>query len=66
MKKNLLFFNVKEYTFLLIIYLSSFRSHNLRILGLIEADAGMFQCIGNNPAGSVQAAARLEIIKPSK
>lgn len=24
----------------------------------------MFQCIGTNPAGSVQAAARLEIIEP--
>lgn len=41
-------------------------SHNLRILGLIETDAGMFQCIGTNPAGSIQAAARLEIATPSK
>lgn len=40
--------------------------HNLRILGLIESDAGMFQCIGSNPAGSIQAAARLEIVTPSK
>lgn len=41
-------------------------SHNLRILGLLESDAGMFQCIGSNPAGSVQAAARLQIGEPSK
>lgn len=40
--------------------------HNLRILGLIESDAGMFQCIGSNSAGSIQAAARLEIVTPSK
>lgn len=41
-------------------------SHNLRILGLLESDAGMFQCIGSNKAGSVQAAARLQIGEPSK
>lgn len=40
--------------------------HNLRILGLIETDAGMFQCIGTNPAGSIQSAARLEIAMPSE
>ena len=43
-----------------------FSRHNLRILGLIASDAGMFQCIGSNPAGSVQASARLEIGQPSK
>jgi hypothetical protein len=37
--------------------------HNLRILGLINSDAGMFQCIGTNPAGSVQASARLQIVE---
>lgn len=40
--------------------------HNLRILGLLESDAGMFQCIGSNPAGSVQAGARLQIGEPSE
>lgn len=33
---------------------------------MIETDAGMFQCIGSNSAGSTQAAARLEIATPSK
>ncbi|XP_012220960.1 neogenin isoform X2 [Linepithema humile] len=34
---------------------------NLRINGLLPIDAGIFQCIGVNSAGSVQAAARLTI-----
>lgn len=53
-------------SFFSIWFLLSYSSQNLRILGLIDADAGMFQCVGNNPAGSIQAAARLEIIKPSE
>ncbi|XP_055311866.1 neogenin isoform X2 [Sitodiplosis mosellana] len=47
-------------------YMQIVNGHNLRILGLIETDAGMFQCIGHNSAGSVQAAARLEIATPRK
>lgn len=43
-----------------------FLSHNLQIHGLINSDAGMFQCIGSNPAGSIQAAARLQIGKLGK
>lgn len=43
-------------------YMQIVGGHNLKILGLIGTDAGMFQCIGTNPAGSVQASARLEII----
>ncbi|XP_078035677.1 neogenin protein frazzled isoform X1 [Augochlora pura] len=39
---------------------------NLRINGLLEIDAGIFQCIGTNSAGSVQAAARLTISQPKK
>lgn len=42
-------------------YMQIVGGHNLKILGLISSDAGMFQCIGNNPAGSVQATAHLEI-----
>nr|XP_040221413.2 neogenin isoform X2 [Anopheles coluzzii] len=45
-------------------YMQIVGGHNLKIFGLIGSDAGMFQCIGTNPAGSVQAAARLEIIEP--
>lgn len=47
-------------------YMQIVGGHNLRILGLISSDAGMFQCIGSNPAGSVQASARLQIIEAGK
>lgn len=47
-------------------YMKVVGGHNLRILGLINTDAGMFQCIGSNPAGSVQAAARLQIVEAGK
>jgi len=40
--------------------------YNLRINGLLRIDAGIFQCIGTNPAGSVQASARLTINQPSE
>ncbi|XP_023289160.1 neogenin isoform X2 [Orussus abietinus] len=40
--------------------------YNLRINGLLPIDAGIFQCIGVNPAGSVQASARLTINQPKK
>ncbi|XP_024224166.1 neogenin isoform X3 [Bombus impatiens] len=40
--------------------------YNLRINGLLLIDAGIFQCIGTNSAGSVQAAARLTINQPKK
>ncbi|XP_071870166.1 neogenin protein frazzled isoform X3 [Bombus fervidus] len=39
--------------------------YNLRINGLLPIDAGIFQCIGTNSAGSVQAAARLTINQPN-
>ncbi|XP_044590608.1 neogenin isoform X1 [Cotesia glomerata] len=42
-------------------------NNNLRINGLLPIDAGIFQCIGTNPAGSIQTFARLVIIhKPKK
>lgn len=47
-------------------YMQVVGGHNLRILGLINSDAGMFQCVGTNPEGSVQAAARLQIIETGK
>lgn len=40
--------------------------YNLRINGLLPIDAGIFQCIGTNSAGSIQAAARLTINQPKK
>ncbi|XP_050593049.1 neogenin isoform X4 [Bombus affinis] len=39
--------------------------YNLRINGLLPIDAGIFQCIGTNSAGSVRAAARLTINQPN-
>ncbi|XP_058986959.1 neogenin isoform X2 [Musca domestica] len=47
-------------------YMQIIAGHNLRILGLLQSDAGMFQCVGTNPAGSVQAAARLRVVQPGK
>lgn len=47
-------------------YMQVVNGHNLRILGLIDSDAGMFQCVASNPAGSVQAAARLQIAQPGR
>ncbi|XP_034947132.1 neogenin isoform X2 [Chelonus insularis] len=41
-------------------------NNNLRINGLLPIDAGIFQCIGTNPAGNIQASARLVINKPKK
>lgn len=45
-------------------YMQFVNGHNLRIRGLLYSDAGMFQCVGTNPAGSVQAAARLRVVAP--
>ncbi|KAK0175713.1 hypothetical protein PV327_009442 [Microctonus hyperodae] len=41
-------------------------NNNLRINGLLAIDAGIFQCIGVNAAGNVQASARLTINQPKK
>jgi neogenin len=45
-------------------YLQVVNGYNLRILGLMEMDAGIFQCVGSNEAGNIQAAARLTIVQP--
>lgn len=47
-------------------YMQIIGGHNLKIYGLISSDAGMFQCIGSNPAGSIQGSARLQIIEPGE
>ncbi len=36
---------------------------NLRILGLVELDSGVYQCVASNPVGNVQASAQL-VVKP--
>ncbi|XP_070068735.1 neogenin isoform X3 [Drosophila takahashii] len=43
-------------------YMQLVDGHNLKILGLLNSDAGMFQCVGTNAAGSVHAAARLRVV----
>lgn len=45
-----------------IMMITIIRRHNLKILGLLSSDSGMFQCVGINNAGSVQASAFLEVI----
>lgn len=44
-------------------YLQVVNGNNLKIMGLMELDAGVFQCMGTNPAGNVQAASRLTVLK---
>lgn len=47
-------------------YLQFVNGYNLKILGLMEMDAGIFQCVASNAAGNVQTAARLTVLKPGK
>ncbi|XP_046645538.1 neogenin-like isoform X3 [Daphnia pulicaria] len=42
-------------------YFQIINGNNLKILGLVASDFGIYQCIGSNPAGNVQAAASLTI-----
>lgn len=37
--------------------------NNLRILGVMELDYGIFQCVASNPAGNIQSAALLTVTK---
>ncbi|XP_076332516.1 neogenin-like isoform X3 [Tachypleus tridentatus] len=43
-------------------YFQIVNGHNLRILGLVQSDMGIYQCIGTNPAGNIQASAQLIIL----
>lgn len=36
---------------------------HLRILGLMEGDAGMYQCFGNNTIGNIQGSMQLMVVK---
>ncbi|XP_046984365.1 neogenin [Schistocerca americana] len=42
-------------------YIHMVNGYNLKILGLMTMDAGIFQCMGSNPAGNIQAAAQLTV-----
>ncbi|KAJ8932116.1 hypothetical protein NQ314_014897 [Rhamnusium bicolor] len=36
--------------------------YNLKIMGLMTIDSGLFQCFASNDAGNIQAAANLKVI----
>lgn len=40
--------------------------YNLRILGLVLSDAGMYQCIASNAVGSAQSTAQLVVREMGK
>lgn len=43
-------------------YFQIVNGNNLKILGLVASDFGIYQCIGSNSAGNIQAAASLSIL----
>jgi neogenin len=42
------------------------RGTDLKILGLVGSDAGVYQCLATSPAGSVQAATQLRVKSKGK
>ncbi|XP_076322719.1 neogenin-like isoform X3 [Tachypleus tridentatus] len=46
-------------------YFQIVNGYNLRILGLVRSDQGMYQCVGRNPAGNIQASVQLIILDPN-
>ncbi|RZC39998.1 neogenin, partial [Asbolus verrucosus] len=45
-------------------YYQIVNGHNLKIMGLMTSDSGIFQCFASNPAGNIQAAASLKVVNP--
>lgn len=43
-------------------YIQVVDGHNLRIMGLLSSDEGVYQCMATNGAGSAQAGALLKVI----
>jgi len=43
-------------------YFQMVSGNNLKILGLVGSDAGVYQCIATSEAGSVQASAQLQVL----
>ncbi|XP_042237700.1 neogenin-like [Homarus americanus] len=47
-------------------YFQIVSGNNLKILGLVEGDSGMYQCVAYNSAGDTQAVARLNVLKSGR
>nr|XP_045611215.1 neogenin-like isoform X3 [Procambarus clarkii] len=47
-------------------YFQMVSGNNLKILGLVEGDSGMYQCVAYNSAGDAQAAAQLRVQKSGR
>ncbi|XP_037573231.1 neogenin isoform X1 [Dermacentor silvarum] len=45
-------------------YFQIVNGNSLRILGLVDADKGIYQCFGSNPAGNIQTAVQLIVLDP--
>ncbi|XP_015927066.1 neogenin isoform X5 [Parasteatoda tepidariorum] len=45
-------------------YFKLVNGYNLKVLGLVRSDAGVYQCFATNPAGSIQAVAQLLLLQP--
>ncbi|KAF5297558.1 hypothetical protein FQR65_LT09989 [Abscondita terminalis] len=43
-------------------YYQLINGNNLKILGLLTGDSGLFQCVASNPAGNIQASASLKVL----
>lgn len=43
-------------------YMQLVNGNNLKILGLMSQDAGIFQCVASNAAGNIQAASHLTVL----
>ena len=44
-------------------YFQIVRESNLKILGLVGLDAGIYQCVATNQVGNIQTSAELKVIK---
>ncbi|XP_068225659.1 neogenin isoform X5 [Palaemon carinicauda] len=47
-------------------YFQIVSGNHLKILGLVEGDSGMYQCVASNTAGDAQASAQLRILKTGR
>lgn len=59
-KNNIIQMCIMFYTFFTLLFNKIFRT-NLKILGLMTMDSGMFQCLASNPAGNIQSSAFLNV-----